>query len=327
MVPDHGGRLNRAAVDYGIPAGDWLDLSTGINPRPWPVPPIPTAVWQRLPEADDGLERVAREWAGAPASAGCLPVAGSQAAIQALPRLRAPCRVGVPEPGYAEHGAWWWQAGHTVVSVPLDAVEQSLPELDVLVWVHPNNPMGLTVPRQQLLDWHHALTVRGGWLVVDEAFIDPMPEASVTGATGVDGLVVMRSLGKFFGLAGVRAGLVFGPEGLCHALDELLGPWAVSHPARWLTARALADRDWQAATREWLQASARSLDTVLDAHGLAPAGGSPLFRYSLCAQAAAWQDHLARSGILVRRFQEPAALRFGLPPDDDALQRLDRALA
>ncbi|MDN3516743.1 threonine-phosphate decarboxylase CobD [Aquisalimonas lutea] len=326
MVPDHGGRLNRAAARYGIPRADWLDLSTGINPRPWPVPAVPESVWQRLPETDDGLDAVARRWSGAPDTAGCLPVAGTQAAIQALPRLRGPGRVGVPEPGYAEHAWWWRQAGHTVVAVGHDDVDRWIGELDVLVWIHPNNPTGLVVDAERLRSWHRTLAARGGWLVLDEAFVDADPGRSLVPSAGPDGLVVLRSVGKFFGLAGLRGGLAFGPDGLCRALGERLGPWAVSHPARWIMARALADAAWQAEARGWLARAADELDTVLVRHGLEPAGGTALFRYCPHAEAAAVQERLARRGILVRRFQDPPALRFGLPPDSAGLARLDDAL-
>jgi cobalamin biosynthetic protein CobC len=322
----HGGRLNRAAAAYGIAVDQWLDLSTGINPRSWPVPGIPEAVWQRLPEADDGLDAIAREWAGAPAAAGCVALPGSQAAIQLLPRLRAPGRVGVPAPGYAEHAHWWRAAGHEVVALAHDAAEDALDELDALVWIHPNNPTGLCLSRQTLCEWHRRLARRGGWLVLDEAFVDPTPEASLVVDTGPDGLIVLRSTGKFFGLAGLRGGFCFGPPALCDELEAQLGPWAVSHPARWVLARALADRDWQHATREALAAQAAALDAVLQRHGLIVAGGTALFRYCPHPQAAAIQDRLARQGILSRTFEEPPALRFGLPPDAAGLQRLDAAL-
>lgn len=322
----HGGRLNRAAAAYGIPVGQWLDLSTGINPRSWPVPELPQSVWQRLPEADDGLDAIARDWAGAPAVAGCTALPGSQAAIQLLPRLRALGRVGVPAPGYAEHAHWWRAAGHDVVALAHDAVNEALDTLDVLVWIHPNNPTGLCLSRQTLRDWHQRLAARGGWLVLDEAFVDPTPEASLVADTGTEGLTVLRSTGKFFGLAGLRGGFCFGPPALCDELEAQLGPWGVSHPARWVLARALSDRDWQQATREALAAQAAALDAVLQRHGLDVTGGTALFRYCPHPQAEAIQEQLARQGILVRTFEEPPALRFGLPPDAAGLQRLDAAL-
>lgn len=322
----HGGRLNRAAAAYGIAVDQWLDLSTGINPRSWPVPEIPESVWQRLPEADDGLDAIAREWAGAPDAAGCAALPGSQAAIQLLPWLRAPGRVGVPAPGYAEHAHWWRAAGHEVVALAHDAVPEALDGLDVLVWIHPNNPTGLSLSRQTLRHWYRRLAARGGWLVLDEAFVDPVPEASLVADTGPEGLIVLRSTGKFFGLAGLRGGFCYGPATLCKELEAQLGPWAVSHPARWVLARALADREWQQATREALAAQAAALDTVLQRHGLTVAGGTGLFRYCPHPQAAAIRDRIARQGILVRLFEAPFALRFGLPPDADALRRLDRTL-
>lgn len=322
----HGGRLNRAAAAYGIPVEQWLDLSTGINPHTWPIPALPEAVWQRLPEADDGLEAIARDWAGAPTAAGCVALPGSQAAIQLLPRLRKPGRVGVPAPGYAEHAHWWRSASHEVVPLAHDAVENALEGLDALVWIHPNNPTGLSLAPETLRDWHQRLARRGGWLLLDEAFIDPTPESSLVADIGGEGLIVLRSTGKFFGLAGLRGGFCFGPAALCGKLEALLGPWAVSHPARWVLARALADRDWQHATREALAAHADALDSVLQRHGLSVTGGTALFRYCPHPQAAAIQDQLARQGILVRTFEAPPALRFGLPVDAAGLQRLDAAL-
>ena len=171
---EHGGRLLAAAARYGIEPAAWLDLSTGINPAGWPVPPVPASIWQRLPEAEDGLAQAAAAYYGC---SDVLPVAGTQAAIQALPRLRAACRVGVPHPAYAEHAHAWRTAGHAVSAWEAG---QGVDALDVLVLVHPNNPGGQTYRRADLLAWHAGLAARGGWLLVDEAFIDATPEASLS---------------------------------------------------------------------------------------------------------------------------------------------------
>jgi len=322
----HGGRLNQAAREWGIPRSRWLDLSTGINPAPWPVPPLPPEVWQRLPEDDDGLPNIVRQWAGAPASAAVLPLPGSQAAIQALPRLRPPCRVGVPRPGYAEHAHRWRQAGHQVRALDTRSLDQALDQLDVVVWVQPNNPTGETLAPEQLQRWHRNLAERGGWLVIDEAFLPGHASASLSSLAGAPGLVILRSLGKFFGLAGVRAGAILAWPELADCMAERIGPWSVSAPARFIMARALADRSWQQEAAGRLAESGARLDALLRDFRLPPEGGTALFRYLRHPRARAIADHLARQAVLVRVFEDPAALRFGLPGDEAQWQHLERGL-
>lgn len=326
MALDHGGRLRAAARRYGIPLDRWLDLSTGISPWSWPVPPVPESVYRRLPEDDDGLVAVARTWAGAPESAACVPLAGSQAAIQALPALRSSARVGVPAPGYAEHAHAWRMAGHEVIALKPGEVAAALDRLDVLVWIQPNNPTGEAVDRETLADWRARLAARGGWLLVDEAFVEASPVASAVPLAGEGGLIVLRSVGKFFGLAGLRGGFAFGPPTLMEALQEWLGPWTVTGPTRWLLTQALGDTDWQQAQRQRLAQQAEALRACLSTRGFSIQGGSDLFVTVDCPQAEAVQDALARDGILVRRFDDPPMLRFGLPGSDSERERLAAAI-
>jgi cobalamin biosynthetic protein CobC len=320
---EHGGRLLRAAQQFGIAPEQWLDLSTGVSPWPWPVPALPASAWHRLPEEEDGLIEAAQAYYGA---APLLPVAGSQAAIQALPQLRARSRVGVIAPGYNEHAHAWRRAGHEVVSAPAGVLQDSVDDFDVLVLIHPNNPGGDRFAREHLLDLHARLAQRGGWLVVDEAFIDATPENSLCAHAGREGLIVLRSVGKFFGMAGARAGFVFAAHALLDALRERLGPWTLSGPARWAVRLALADRDWQAQARPRLLAASDQLAALLRAQGLHPQGGSAFFQWCMHADAAALHAALARRAILTRLFETPASLRFGLPPDAAGLRRLDIAL-
>ncbi|MDO9225106.1 MAG: threonine-phosphate decarboxylase CobD [Pseudomonadota bacterium] len=348
---EHGGRLRRAAVEYGIPLAEWLDLSTGINPNGWPVPTLPPLVWQRLPEDDDGLSEAACAYYGARHA---LAVAGSQAAIQALPLLRAPCRVGVVAPGYAEHAHAWAKAGHEVVDIPAgaglhpqgarrirkaaEAATTPLPAIaaldrgqarsyDVLVLIHPNNPTGQTYAPATLLAWHERLAARGGWLVIDEAFMDATPEFSLAAHAHLPGLIVLRSLGKFFGLAGARVGFVLAEAALLERLHDLLGPWALNGPARHIATLTLRDTAWQDAARPKLIAAAARLADVLAHHGLPPSGGSALFQRVETPRANEIHAALARRGILTRLFEHPASLRFGLPGTASEWARLDAALA
>jgi len=319
----HGGRLRQAARDYGIPLAQWLDLSTGVNPLGWPVPPLPPQCWQRLPEDDDGLPEAASIYYG---TQHLLPCAGSQQAIQALPRLRAPCRVGMLQPSYAEHAHAWRTAGHEVVALAVDTIDTQLDTLDVLLLVNPNNPSGETFAAEQLLAWHARLAARGGWLVVDEAFMDATPQHSLAAHVAVEGLVVLRSLGKFFGLAGARVGFVLAWPQLLHTLAAVFGPWAVNHPAREVARLALADTQWQQAMRGQLAQHGARLRTLLIQTGLTPDGGTTLFQYVTTPDAVAIQRSLAQQGILVRRFEQPAALRFGLPGGEAQWHRFSAAV-
>lgn len=320
---EHGGRLARAVQQYGIARQHWLDLSSGIAPWPYPVPAIGTEAWARLPETEDGLEQAARAYYNATE---LLPVAGSQAAIQALPQLRSSGRVGVLAPCYAEHAHAWRKAGHTLVELADDEVDGQLDSLDVLLLVNPNNPTGRLVPRERLLAWHARLAARGGWLVVDEAFIDNTAVLSLCALATQPGLIVLRSFGKFFGLAGVRLGFVMAEPGVLHALAETLGPWTISGPTRALGKACLVDELAHLLQIQRCARFSRQLAAVLSDTGLAPSGGCDLFQYVRCAQAAQLHDFLARRGILVRLFEQPAALRFGLPADEFQMQRLRQAL-
>ncbi len=319
----HGGRLGDAVRRYGRPREQWLDLSTGINPNPWPVPAVPATHWQRLPETGDGLEAAAADYYGC---ASLLPVAGSQAAIQALPQLRSPCRVGIIEPGYAEHRAAWARAGHTLESIGSGQLEQRIEQLQVLVLINPNNPGAEQFDPRQLLAWRRKLCSRGGWLVVDEAFIDSYPQLSLAGHCPLPGLILLRSVGKFFGLAGIRCGFVLAEPPLLRRLERQLGPWTVTGPSRYLCRHALTDRRWQQATRRELPGRARRLKQLLQQELQAGVSGTHLFQTLQSPLAGAYHETLARQGILTRLFAAQQLLRFGLPADQSQWQRLQQAL-
>lgn len=320
---EHGGRLHRAVREHGIALGDWLDLSTGISPFGWPVPPIPADAWHRLPDDDDGLANVARAYYGAPH---VLPVAGSQAAIQALPLLRTRSHVAVIAPGYAEHAHAWERAGHRVERRDAAALLAAPDDYDVVVLIHPNNPTGQRFEPQRLRELHETLAARGGWLILDEAFMDATPQDSLCADAARPGLVVLRSAGKFFGLAGARAGFVCAASELLEALRERLGPWTLTGPSRHIVGLALADAAWQARARARLQTASEQLSALLRRVGLAPSGGCAFFQWCVHPAAAAIHRALATKGILTRLFDQPPSLRFGLPPDQVASLRLETAL-
>ncbi|AMS16700.1 threonine-phosphate decarboxylase [Pseudomonas chlororaphis] len=319
---EHGGRLRKAAEQYGIAEADWLDLSSGLAPWPWPIPEIGMRAWARLPETDDGLEQAARDYYGA---AHVLPVPGSQAAIQLLPRLRRAGKVGVLSPCYAEHAEAWRRSGYIVREMLEQEVDFFLDSLDVLVVVNPNNPTGLSLTPERLLDWHARLAQRGGWLVVDEAFMDNTPRLSLAAQADQVGLIVLRSFGKFFGLAGVRLGFVLAERKLLKLLAEQVGPWAVSGPTRVLGQVCLRDSQGHERQRVRSEAASLRLAQLLERHGLKPQGGCALFQWLITDRAELLHEFMARRGILLRLFTHNSSLRFGLPADEADWSRLEQA--
>lgn len=315
---EHGGRLRDAACRYGIALDDWLDLSAAINPQGFAPPAISPSAWQRLPEDGDGLEAAAAAYYGNP---NLLPLPGSQAAIQALPQCFAPHRVAVLSPSYNEHAHAWRGAGHEVLAVMAHELESAAGDCGTLVLCNPNNPDASRLSRERLL----ALIASGVRLVIDEAFVDALPEYALTPMAGgeVSNLIVLRSLGKFFGLAGARVGFIFAAPELLARLREHIGPWALSGPSRFVATAALNDRDWQQQTRTRLARDGARLAALLAPLG--DARSHPLFAYAPRADAMHCADFLARRGILVRHFD--AALRFGLPGAEPEWRRLAAAVS
>jgi cobalamin biosynthetic protein CobC len=316
-LPRHGGDLKAAEGHWGRPAEGWLDLSTGINPWPYPLPALTAEAWARLPGAaeDERLrEAAARRFGCRPDQVLAAP--GTSALIAALPRLMPAGKVAILSPTYAEHGNGWRAAGHTIAEF------SSLTETggaDVLVAVNPNNPDGRVLAAADLLARDEQL------VVVDEAFADAAPENSVAGHLR-PGLVVLRSFGKFYGLAGLRLGFALAEPELLGRLAARLGPWPVSGIALAVGTQALADDDWAAASRAHLASMAARLDGVLARAGCTIVGGTSLFRLAAHADVTLY-DRLGRAGILVRAFAgRPGLLRFGLPPDEAGLGRLARVL-
>ncbi|WP_144108469.1 threonine-phosphate decarboxylase CobD [Paraburkholderia sp. BCC1886] len=325
----HGGNLHEAAGRYGIAYEAWLDLSTGINPHGYPVPPVPADAWRRLPDDGDGFAACAARYYGAPDAAHVLPVAGSQAAIRTLPSLLPAGRVGIAPLTYSEYAPAFERAGHE--TTPLDVSMQRLPEaLTHVVIVNPNNPTAEHLGAAKLLQWHAQLSARGGSLLVDEAFADAAVDASANGSLAASveraGLVVLRSPGKFFGLAGVRAGFVLAEPGLLAALRGMLGAWTVGGPARHAVTAAFADEPWQRQTRARLATDSARLVTLLRAHGFATRS-TALFAWTDDARAAALHEALARQGVWTRLFAATGSVRFGLPAHAHEWTRFEQALS
>lgn len=305
---DHGGGIDAARARWGGARSEWIDLSTGINPVPWPVPPLPAEAWCALPDSGAAarLEDAARALWRPPPGAALLAVPGASAAIAAIPRLVPPGAVRIDGPTYNEHLAAFAAAGWRPAGDGPAGAE---------VVVHPNNPDGRLA----------AAAPDAPLAVIDESFCDAVPDATLIAAAARPGTLVLKSFGKFWGLAGLRLGFAVGDPALLAALAERLGPWPVSGPALAVGALALADRPWADAARARLAADAARLDALLAPRGRL-VGGTPLFRLYDC-DAPALHARLARARILSRPFPwSDRRLRLGLPAPDD-WPRLRAALA
>jgi cobalamin biosynthetic protein CobC len=324
----HGGNLTAARHLFPNAPEPWIDLSTGINPEPYPVPALAADCWSRLPEpsARERLESVAAACYRAAGDADVVSAPGTQALIQLLPRLHDRHRVGILGFTYGEYERVWRGAGCVPATVAgLDA----LADYEIAVIVNPNNPDGRLVEPARLLDLAGTLAARGGLLVVDEAFMDMLPPGhSLIPRLPEAGVLVLRSFGKAYGLAGVRLGFAVTNRRLGGALRDALGPWAVSGPAIEIGRRALADAPWLQDAERKLSRQAATIDDAFLRCGATLIGGTPLFRLFAHRDAPRLFAHFGRHGILLRHFPaRPEWLRVGLFADPAAARRLAEAVA
>ncbi|NTZ92262.1 threonine-phosphate decarboxylase CobD [Agrobacterium tumefaciens] len=325
----HGGNLGKARLMFPDAPEPWIDLSTGINPHSYPHSPVPASAFARLPEPDaaEDLKQLAAAHFGAPSASHVTLSPGTQMLMPLLAQValsRGAKSGAVLSPAYAEHARTARMAGLTVTEV------ENLGDLsahDYVVVVNPNNPDGRITDREALLSLADSMRRKGGMLVVDEAFVDAGGAESLANAADHEALIVLRSFGKFYGMAGVRLGFAIARPDIAAALEANLGPWAVSGPALHIATEALADEEWQSSMRLQLAKEARRMNDLLKEARLEIAGGTSLFTLVRDKRATALFGHLGRRGILVRIFDErPNDMRFGLPGSEADWQRLDEAL-
>jgi len=352
----HGGRLGAARIAYSQAPQPWIDLSTGINPRSYPAPRARGVTLNRLPDTGElaRLEAVAAAAFGVADPVRVVATGGTEPALRLLPfvvgtgaagaveaghagvgSVAAGARCGiamaiVAGPTYGSHIDGWAKAGVPARVIADAELDGAIGDATAVIVVNPNNPDGRLVSRDRLRQLHDAVASRGGVLVVDEAFAEVTPEASVAdlaGTSEAQRLVVLRSFGKFYGLAGLRLGFVIGSPAVAARVRGLMGDWPVSVDAMAAGLAAYADTAWADRMRRQLASAARRLDGLLTKYGFEVVGGTSLYRLARAADAPARFERLAAAGILTRPFQHDATLlRFGLPGSPDAWRRLQEAL-
>jgi cobalamin biosynthesis protein CobC len=324
----HGGDLDTARRMFPGAPEPFIDLSTGINPNPYPLPRFPADLFARLPQlaSADAVAAAAARVYGAPSAAHVVVAPGTQILLPLIAGRVPAGRAVILAPTYSELGRAATLAGH---NVEMARGIDECADASLVMVANPNNPDGRIFPRLALLALARDLRRRGGMLVIDEAFMDVGPPgASLAAETSCGNIVVLRSFGKFFGLAGIRLGFALAVPALAERLSAMLGPWAVSGPALHVGAAALADTGWTARTRQRLHKAAARLDALLLGCDLDILGGTSLFRLARTPAAAALFRHLGRAGIWVRTFPDNTHwLRFGLPANNRGWRRLETAMA
>jgi len=324
----HGGALDLMQQRFAGAPTPWIDLSTGINPWPYPDIQASSEAYAHLPTKTlyKTCQNAMAQVIGTQRENIAL-APGSELLIRLLPTILSAETIAIQSPTYSDHARVWRTAGRTVIETaePLSLADQ----VDAIVICQPNNPDGRIFSQEAINDAMAQLRRKTGWLIVDEAYADLSPGLSLVPHVNRGNLIVLRSFGKFFGLAGLRLGGLIAPPFVISKMRQRLGEWPVSGAALEIGARAYADLAWQDQTRKKLNRARLALDDTLDQAGFKNISGTDLFRYiEAPGKAHALWAHLAQSGIYTRRFDwTQDYLRLGLPRDQNSVARLQVALS
>lgn len=330
MNIQHGGNLDQAKKLFPEVTGSWLDLSTGINPYSYPFSSLDISLYEKLPSYshEENLRQVAADYYGCK-NKSCVALApGTQILISLMPTVLNAKEVYVLYPTYEEYISSWWQAGVKVTRVVNfeDFETLCLQKNVVGVICNPNNPDGRKIDIARLESLIKKWSVSGNHLILDEAYMD-FSGQSMAYLLPSPGLLVLRSFGKTFGLAGLRVGFLLASPEIVQRIRYMLGLWPVNGPALQIAAEALQDGLWKIETEKKLRIQQKRLDAFLQSHSFNLVGGTLLFRLFYHRSANDIWKHLASHGIWVRKFDyNPNWLRFGLLYRQADWQRLEAVL-
>ncbi|MDF2720785.1 MAG: cobalamin biosynthesis protein CobQ [Paenibacillus sp.] len=326
----HGGDLTTAQSLFGKTAEQFLDFSSNMNPfgPPDRVGSLLAERWRELARYPDpgvrGLRRaIARRYGIGEDSV--LVGNGAAELIDLSVRALSPRSVALARPAFSEYEEAVRKIGAAVVDIPLaaadefaldeQALRQAARQAELVMLGHPNNPTG----RLANADMLHRLVREGVPLVLDEAFIDFVPnEDSVSFiriAAQTKGLFVIRSMTKFYAIPGIRLGFIVAHPDDIRRLSRLQVPWSVNAIAQWVGEAVLDERQYADRTRRWLGEERPWLAGRLEALGLRVVPGDVNFilvsiseRFGMDAQQL--QRKMGELGILIR----DASLFPGLDP-------------
>lgn len=315
----HGGDWHTAADLFGE-REQWLDFSANMNPL-GPPPHVHEALrsaWQTITRYPDPAVRELREKLAS--HHGISPdniLVGNGAAecIDLAMRVLKPRRLGLVRPAFSEYEEAAAKLGCELHEVYLKTENSFVLEEDLAVRLsdccdtvilgHPNNPTGQLIPGASL----RILLSSGSKLIIDEAFLDFSQEEEtlslIPEAARREGLIVIRSMTKFYAIPGLRLGYAVADAALIHEMQKLQVPWSVNAMAQAAGIAALEDSEYAARTKQWLADERPWLTQALKGLGLTVYSGMPNYILFALPEDSPWtaaslQQALGRKGILIR---------------------------
>jgi cobalamin biosynthetic protein CobC len=328
---NHGGKLEQIKHAYPRQKLDWIDLSTGISPFSYPIADeiIDLKV---LPQHQELLTQAACRYYK---TQYLTVIPGSMWAIQMLPILRKLSGIDVrpillPKQGFNEHQKSWRAQGYNIEVYDDVPTDQQLNHAQACVVINPNNPTGRLTKATVLKDMLKILTSKGAWLIVDEAFIDPyqisnLDKYSMSNRVADENLIVLRSFGKFFGLAGLRLGVILANKVIQNNISSLLNNWSINNTAQAIGIKAWLDNSWQSQTNKKLVLAGERLRLLFITLNYTTVG-TVFFQTLYIKNANQLYELLLTKGIYTRLLDNENGIRFGLPRTELHWQRLEQVL-
>ena len=285
LLPFHGGQLRQIADHFGIPVSQLLDFSSNINPEGPPTAVLAclraslddASTLTHYPDLDEtDLKRSLARYAGVRpenvvAANGFVPLL--DATLRTLPIRR--CLL--PIPAFVGYRKTLERALVEVIAYPLtessgfryDAEDLLTGSHDAILLANPQNPSGVLANRDVLIRLTEQAATRNIYVLLDEAFIDYCPDASL--AREIDrfpNLIVFRSVTKFFGMPGMRVACAIANAKIGAQLQETIVPWSITTLAALAASAAVQDEAYRNRTIALNNNRRNRLQTAIEELGI-----------------------------------------------------------
>ena len=315
----HGGDIDLAIKKYGGEREDWIDLSTGINGTSYPWQQSIKFELRNLPSNKllVNLERAASAAYKVAENTETAAVSGAQQIISLLPIcLKSYNSVAILGPTYNEYEKAFKSSGIKAQTV---SEVSKLSSSDIAIIVNPNNPTGKVIAEEILDDLSKKVRI----LIIDESF----KTFSSRRIQKFENVIQINSLGKFFGLAGVRLGFVSGPSDFIKSVRRMLGPWPISSIAAEIGTIALNDNTWISEMEKILLEGSNVLHKACSTKNWKLVGKTNLFHTYATSSSLEVEKQFAAHYIWIRTFDYSETwVRLGIPTSKYEWTRVRQAL-